>query len=202
MREGFPGREPLALRIHFINEDLTEDFLLDQHRIRFTASPKTFARRGWVVRSVEPTDRVEEVYCAVVEQGHAFVLEDNVLTGNCFGCSQGGDAIDFLMKQETLSFTEAVERLAHRAGIEVRYEGRRGAGEHGAQEPAGGGPCRRSSSTTGRWWSRRTGGPRGRTCRRGVDRAVAEQFRLGWAPGRGWDALVGHLRGRGSGPRS
>jgi DNA primase len=133
VREGFPGREPSSLfRIHFINEDLTEEFfLLDQHRIRFSSSPKAFARRGWVVRSIEPTDRVEEVYCAVVDQGHAFVLEDNILTGNCFGCSQGGDAIDFLMRQETLSFTEAVERLAHRAGIELRYEGR-SAGEGGA----------------------------------------------------------------------
>ena len=126
VREGFPGPEPSSLfRIHFVNEDLTEEFfLLDQHRLRFASSPKAYARSGWVVRSVERTDRVEEVFCAVVEQGHAFVLEDNILTGNCFGCSQGGDAIDFLMKQETLSFTEAVERLAHRAGIEVRYEGR------------------------------------------------------------------------------
>ena len=29
---------------------------------------------------------------------------------------------------------------------------------------------------------------------------MAERFRLGWAPGRGWDALVGHLRGKGFRP--
>ena len=198
------GREPSSIfRIHFVNEDLTEEFfLLDQHRIRFSSSPKAFARRGWVVRSVEPTDRVEEVYCAVVEQGHAFVLEDNILTGNCFGCSQGGDAIDFLMKQETLSFTEAVERLAHRAGIELRYEGR-SAGERGSMGArAGWWPPmpRRSSSTTGRWSPRRTGAARAYLSSRGIDRAVAERFRLGWAPGRSWDALVGHLRGKGFRP--
>src|SRR6266699_2179088 len=98
VREGFPGREPSSLfRIHFINEDLTEEcFLLDEHLFRFSSSSKSFARRGWVVQSVEETDRVEEVFCAVVDQGHAFVLEDNILTSNCFGCSEGGDAIDFL----------------------------------------------------------------------------------------------------------
>ena len=30
---------------------------------------KAFARRGWVVRAVEPTDRVEEVFCAEVADG-------------------------------------------------------------------------------------------------------------------------------------
>jgi DNA primase len=205
VREGFPGREPSSLfRIHFVNEDLTEEFfLLDQHRIRFSSSPKAFARRGWVVRSVEPTDRVEEVYCAVVDQGHAFVLEDNILTSNCFGCSQGGDAIDFLMRQETLSFTEAVERLAHRAGIELRYEGR-SAGERGSMG-------RKSRLVAAHaeavefYHRALVESPDGRNARaylssRGMDRAAAERFRLGWAPGRSWDALVGHLRAKGFRP--
>jgi DNA primase len=205
VRVGFPGREPSSLfRIHFVDEDLTEEFfLLDQHRIRFTGSPKAFARRGWVVRSVEPTDRVEEVYCAVVDQGHAFVLEDNILTSNCFGCSQGGDAIDFLMRQETLSFTEAVERLAHRAGIELRYEGR-SAGERGSMG-------RKSRLVAAHaeavefYHRALVESPDGRNARaylssRGMDRAVAERFRLGWAPGRSWDALVGHLRNKGFRP--
>jgi DNA primase len=205
VREGFPGREPSSIfRIHFVNEDLTDEFfLLDQHRIRFSSSPKAFARRRWVVRSVEPTDRVEEVYCAVVDEGHAFVLEDNILTGNCFGCSQGGDAIDFLMKQETLSFTEAVERLAHRAGIELRYEGR-SAGERGSMG-------RKSRLVAAHaeavefYHQALVSSPDGRNARaylssRGMDRAVAERFRLGWAPGRSWDALVGHLRAKGFRP--
>jgi DNA primase len=205
VREGFPGREPSSIfRIHFVNEDLAEEFfLLDQHRIRFSSSPKAAARRGWVVRSVEPTDRVEEVFCAVVDQGHAFVLEDNILTGNCFGCSQGGDAIDFLMKQETLSFTEAVERLASRAGIELRYEGR-SAGERGSLG-------RKSRLVTAHaeavdfYHRALVDSPDGRPARaylssRGIDRTVAERFRLGWAPASSWDALVGHLRGKGFRP--
>jgi DNA primase len=41
----------------------------------------------------------------------------------CHGCGKGGDAIAFLRELEHLSFTEAVERLAQQAGIQLRYEG-------------------------------------------------------------------------------
>jgi DNA primase len=38
----------------------------------------------WTVKSVELTSRVEEVFCASVPEGHAFVLEDDLVTGNCY----------------------------------------------------------------------------------------------------------------------
>ena len=41
---------------------------------------------------------------------------------HCFSCGEGGDVIKFLMKLESLQFAEAIERLAARAGIELRYE--------------------------------------------------------------------------------
>ena len=50
----------------------------------------------------------------------AFTLEDNILTGNCFGCQEGGDVITFLMKIDALSFGEAVERLADKAGVALQ----------------------------------------------------------------------------------
>ncbi|NBO56503.1 MAG: hypothetical protein EBU84_18360, partial [Actinobacteria bacterium] len=37
----------------------------------------------WVVESVQPTDRVEEVYCATVGGHRDFVLDGNIATGNC-----------------------------------------------------------------------------------------------------------------------
>jgi DNA primase len=40
----------------------------------------------------------------------------------CFGaCAEGGDVIDFMRKIDNLSFVEAVERLADRVGIQLRY---------------------------------------------------------------------------------
>jgi DNA primase len=40
----------------------------------------------------------------------------------CFSCVEGGDAIKFVQKIDNLNFAEAIERLAARAGIELRYE--------------------------------------------------------------------------------
>ena len=38
----------------------------------------------------------------------------------CHGCGEGGDVINFVQKIDHLSFVEAVERLAERAGITLR----------------------------------------------------------------------------------
>ncbi len=40
----------------------------------------------------------------------------------CFGCQTGGDIFDFLMKIESLSFNEAVRKLAERAGLDWHQE--------------------------------------------------------------------------------
>src|ERR1700686_2359639 len=43
----------------------------------------------------------------------------------CFGCQKSGDAITFVREVEHLDFVEAVERLAQRAGITLRYDDQR-----------------------------------------------------------------------------
>ncbi|WP_293973270.1 DNA primase [Sphingopyxis sp.] len=120
MRKGY-GNEPSALhRIHFVASTLSEDlFLLKTARQRFAAQTKKFDRLRWVVRSVEPSNRIETVYCAEVPRHHAFALDDNILTGNCFGCSAHGDAIRWMTDQRGLSFMDAVKELAAEAGMEV-----------------------------------------------------------------------------------
>lgn len=40
----------------------------------------------------------------------------------CFGCTASGDAITFVREVEHLDFVDAVERLAARAGIQLRYD--------------------------------------------------------------------------------
>src|SRR5712691_5690476 len=40
----------------------------------------------------------------------------------CHGCHEGGDVIRFVMRIEHLPFAAATERLAARAGIQLRYE--------------------------------------------------------------------------------
>ncbi len=199
MREGFPGREPSALhRIHLVNDDLPpEFFLLPDHRDRFAAASKRFARRGWVVQSVEETDRVEEVFCAEVEEGHAFVLEDNILTGNCFGCGEGGDVISYLMKHDGLTFQQSVEYLADRTGVQVRYQD-----DGGTPQPKRSGIPRQrlieAHKVAQEWYAEHLAGPEAMAARqflseRGFHQESAATFGLGFAP-RDGDALYKHLR--------
>ena len=41
---------------------------------------------------------------------------------HCFGCGEGGDVFTLMQKLDNLSFSEAVEVLAERYGVEVEYE--------------------------------------------------------------------------------
>ncbi len=92
-RVGITGVVLPIYRLRFIPNDLTEDFFLtSEHRLRWnsTVAGLAYERRGWVVVSVEATNRVEEVFCAVVAGTHSFTLDDNILTGNCHLCGRKG----------------------------------------------------------------------------------------------------------------
>jgi RNA-splicing ligase RtcB len=84
VRSGF-GAPPTALYLlGLMRNDLDEKFfLIPSHRERFTSRGLVAERRAWTVVAVEETDRIDEVFCAVVEGTHAFTLEDNILTRNC-----------------------------------------------------------------------------------------------------------------------
>lgn len=90
LRRGY-GSEPTPSHdLTLARGDLTpEFFLLGHHRERFEAMGSRPDRFGWTVVSVEPTDRVETVYCAVVPGSESFALEDNIWTGNCPWCGSG-----------------------------------------------------------------------------------------------------------------
>jgi 3'-phosphoadenosine 5'-phosphosulfate sulfotransferase (PAPS reductase)/FAD synthetase len=61
---------------------------LHQQRIGDRAASRSNKDLPWVVESVETTDRVEEVFCAVVPGVHAFGLADGLMTGNCIYSTQ------------------------------------------------------------------------------------------------------------------
>jgi DNA primase len=117
----------------------------------------------------------------------------------CYGCGNGGDSLTFVMTQEHLSFVEAVERLAVRADIELRYV------ETGpAPVRAGQGQKPRmvaAHAAAVDFYASELGGAAARPAReflaqRGFDKAAAEEYRCGFAP-EGWDALTKHLRQKG-----
>ena len=56
------------------------------------------------------------------EKTPSFTVRPAVGSYHCFGCGEGGDVISFVQKVEHLTFTESVERLAAKLGLELRYE--------------------------------------------------------------------------------
>ncbi|RHA37565.1 DNA primase [Cellulomonas rhizosphaerae] len=133
------------------------------------------------------------------ERSPSFHVRPQVGRYHCFGCGEGGDVISFVQQVDGLGFTEAVEYLASRVGIQLRYE------EGGAPRP-GDEPGKRRrlieahavAETYFREQLASPGAAAGRTflAERGFDRSAAEHFGVGFAP-QGWDSLLRHLRGRG-----
>jgi DNA primase len=116
----------------------------------------------------------------------------------CFSCAEGGDAIKFVQKIDGLSFVEAVERLARRAGVELRYE-------QGGYVPGQEQSQRRrlidAHRAAAEFYAERLRGPDADHARkflneRGFELADTEQFGVGYSP-RAWEDLTRHLRGRG-----
>ncbi len=132
------------------------------------------------------------------EKTPSFNVRPSHGTFHCFGCSEGGSAIDFVMKIEVIGFPEAVERLADRAGVRLTYEG-------------GGSSVQKDRGTRSRlleinrkaqeFYAERLRTPEGAPAmrfltERGFDASAAEQFGCGYAPS-GWDNLTKHLLGLG-----
>jgi DNA primase len=128
------------------------------------------------------------------ERTPSFVIYPESGSWRCFGsCAEGGDVISFMMKQENLSFVEALETLANRAGIKV---------EERKNEP-------RKNPVTGlieandiaaEYFLSRLKAPVGEETLtyltdRGIDIETAIRRGLGLAPS-GMETLLGHLRTR------
>lgn len=56
------------------------------------------------------------------ERTPSFSVNPRTNRWHCFGCGADGDSIEFLMRHQNMSFPEALEWLAKRYHIEVRYD--------------------------------------------------------------------------------
>jgi DNA primase len=128
------------------------------------------------------------------EKTPSFSVNANDGVWYCFGCQAKGDVIAFVMEQEHLDFPGAVERLAGRTGISLRYTDR----------SEGEGRKRRARfvetmAAAEEWYHQRllsgadAGAARRYLRERGIDGEVVREFRLGWAPD-AWDELTRALR--------
>jgi DNA primase len=116
----------------------------------------------------------------------------------CFSCAEGGDAIKFVQKIDGLSFVEAVERLARRAGIDLRYE-------QGGYVPGQEQSQRRrlidAHRAAAEFYAEQLRAPGAEHARtflseRGFELADVDRFGVGFSP-KAWEDLTRHLRGRG-----
>src|SRR5579872_6933120 len=118
----------------------------------------------------------------------------------CHGCGQGGDAIKFVQTIDSLTFVEAVEKLAARAGIDLRYE-------QGGYVPGQEQSLRRrlveAHKIAALFFEEQLRTPKAEHARqflaeRGFEDKDWAHFGVGFAP-QSWEDLVRHLRGKGFG---
>jgi DNA primase len=133
------------------------------------------------------------------EKSPSFHVRPQLGVWHCFGCGEGGDVLSFVQRVDHLTFTEAVERLADKAGIAVEYE------EGGARPREQVGRRRRlleANRAAEEFYAEQlTSLPEAVAGRRflaerGFDREAAARFGVGFAP-RAGESLVQHLRGKG-----
>lgn len=85
---------------------------------------------SWSVKSIEQTERVEEVFCPQVPETNNFALADNILTGNCGFCSTIDIGED---PSEPLCFLMDMSMLGVGIGFDTR-----GANKLEIHKPSGG----------------------------------------------------------------
>ncbi|MDP6177744.1 MAG: DNA primase [Acidimicrobiales bacterium] len=112
----------------------------------------------------------------------------------CFGCQVSGDAIDFVREMESLNFAGAVEYLAGRAGITLRYTDRNEGKVHSRRKHL----TEAIGKAVAFYHDLLLNDPGARSAReylksRGFDGEVARRFSIGWAPD-DWSQLAGHLK--------
>lgn len=128
------------------------------------------------------------------EKTPSFSVSPSKQIYHCFGCGKGGSVINFIMEIENLSFPEAVEFLARRAGMKVPE-----------QNTDPGRPKRERmyalNRDAARFFYEQLSTPAGAAAvdymlRRGITPATARRFGLGSAPDT-WESLTSAMKQKG-----
>jgi len=132
------------------------------------------------------------------EKSPSFYVRPGVGRYHCFGCGEGGDVYEFLLKMDHVTFTDAVERLAARIGYQLHYEEGGGGPSDGSSNRA---RLLTANSAAEEFFRDRLSAPDAEPGRRflgerGFDSAAAAHFGVGFAP-KSWDELTKHLRSKG-----
>jgi DNA primase len=133
------------------------------------------------------------------ERTPSFSVEPQEKLYHCFGCGVGGDVIKFVEEKEGVGFTEAVELLADRYGVELEREQEDPQAERRRERR------RRLEQLLDRsaayyanylWESEEAGKARDYLAGRGLREEVLRDFGVGYAPS-AWDKIL--VRGQQAG---
>jgi DNA primase len=126
------------------------------------------------------------------ERSPSFSVDPQEKLYHCFGCGVAGDIFGFVMEKESLNFSEAVEALADRYGVELqreqedpRAEARRQARQRLQQL------LERASAYYSNylWESKEAGKARDYLAGRGLAEQTLRDFGVGFAPS-AWDKIL------------
>jgi len=128
------------------------------------------------------------------EKSPSFSINPEMNVWYCFGCQKSGDAITFVREVEHLDFADAVERLAARAGITLRYDNNAVAKDRSKK-------ARLSEVVDAAieyyhqllLTGNEAKNARGYLRSRGFDGDAVRRFKLGYSPDN-WDTLSHHLQ--------
>jgi len=125
------------------------------------------------------------------EKTPSFMVNPKKGIFHCFGCGVGGDVFGFMMRQDRLSFPEAVRALAKTAGVTLPEE-------RGTSGDSGRDDLLRAMDLAARFYAEALWKPGGARAQkyladRGIEPEVARRFGLGYAPD-GWDTLLTFMK--------
>jgi DNA primase len=133
------------------------------------------------------------------ERTPSFSVDAQEKLYHCFGCGAGGDTIKFVEEKEGLGFTEAVELLADRYGVELEREKEDPRAEARRQQRRRLGDLLNRTAafyTAYLWESEEAAKAREYLAQRGLSEEVLRGFAVGYAPS-AWDKVL--LRGQRAG---
>jgi DNA primase len=157
-----------------------------------------------VIGSYFPLKRAGTTFKALCpfhqEKTPSFTVSPQRQTFHCFGCGVGGSVFRFVMDYEHLDFPTAVRKLAARAGIPV-IEERGASGDDDRQHETRRSLLQLHAEAT-EWFhenlvKERIGKPaRDYLKKRGIDRRIADDWQIGFAPD-SWDGFLNWAIDRG-----
>lgn len=128
------------------------------------------------------------------EKSPSFNVRNSPPFYHCFGCGAGGDVFKFLQEIESISFADAVERLADKLGYQLSYE-------EGSSETSARTRLLAANTAAAEFYQEQLQSEEGSFARdflvsRGFDAAAQRKFGIGYAP-KGWQNLLEHLKAMG-----